>query len=343
MTKFLFIRATLAAAVAALSAAKLSADVVTTKSGARIVGKVSKIDAGAVSMSTDFAGDLTIKQSEVVSIATDGPVAVRLASGTRLDGTISGQTGALQIAGPDGTLTTTVDKISASWPAGEGDPALERHWKYEATVDINGTSGNKNQLGTAAGFEAKLVTPEDALDFIAAYNRQVADGVKSADKFRAGVDYSNQFAPPYSWYVRDEAGFDRVMDIKFYDTAAAGLGRDFIKTPAETLTGRAGIAYRYDGYNNPRTPAVNSAALDFEILHDFKTPRWEMGNKLALVPALSNLSEVIVTHDSFYQVPLNDPSWKLRVGVSNDYNGKPGPGIKRLDTTYYTRLIMDLP
>jgi hypothetical protein len=29
------------------------------------------------------------------------------------------------------------------------------------------------------------------------------------------------------------------------------------------------------------------------------------------------------------------------MGVSNDYSSRPGAGIKRLDTTYYTRLLLD--
>ena len=45
-----------------------SADIVETKNGARIVGKVTKIDGGKVYVTTDYAGDLTIKQSEVTGI-----------------------------------------------------------------------------------------------------------------------------------------------------------------------------------------------------------------------------------------------------------------------------------
>ena len=53
------------------AAARVSADVVETKNGARIVGKVTKIDAGTVEVATDFAGELKIKQSEVTAITTD--------------------------------------------------------------------------------------------------------------------------------------------------------------------------------------------------------------------------------------------------------------------------------
>ncbi len=338
--------ALLCLAISGFGPARLAADAVETKDGSRLVGKITKIDGGVVYISTKYAGDLAVKQSEVTAMATDAPVSVRLSSGTRIDGVVSTTNGTMQIAGQDGTITTTVAKVADSWPAGAEDPAmvaLERHWKYEATVDVNGTSGNKNQLGTSLGFSAKLVTPADALEFYTAYNRQVTDGEKSADQFKAGVDYASNIGDRSTWFVRDEGGYDRIMDIEFYDTAAAGLGYDVVKTAEDTLTGRVGLAYRYDGYDNPFTPTVNSAASDFELAHDLKMTNWELVNKITVVPTLEQFSNVNVTQDSYYQIPLTNPAWKLRMGISNTYDSQPPVGIKRLDTTYYTRLILDLP
>jgi hypothetical protein len=335
---------TLSIAAALAVAPRLSADVVETRNGARIVGKITKIDAGVVYVSTDFAGDLAVKQAEVVALTTDHPVAVRLASGTRMDGPLATSNGTLQIAGQDGTITTTVAKVAASWPAGSKDPevvALERHWKYEATVDINGTSGNHNQLGTDVGFNASLSGLHDALKFYADYNRQKTDGVKSADRFKAGTDYSDNFEDGNSWFVRDEGGFDRIMDERFFDTAAAGYGYDLVKTKADKLTARLGLAYRYVGYESPATPAISSAAGDVEIAHDLKLFKWEIGNKLSYVPAFDNFRNYTVTQDSFFQIPLAVATWKLRLGVANNYESIPPPRIQRLDTSYYTRLILD--
>ena len=79
------------------------------------------------------------------------------------------------------------------------------------------------------------------LQLYTAYNRQETDGAESADQFKAGADYADNFTTRQSWYVKDEAGFDHVNDITFYDIAAGGLGYDFIKQKDnETLTGRAG-------------------------------------------------------------------------------------------------------
>jgi hypothetical protein len=319
------------------------ADVVETKNGARIVGKVTKIDAGSVSVDTDFAGTLAIKQSEVTSITTDAPVSVRLASGTRIDGKVSGTAGAVTVTGADGTVSTTVDKVAASWSAGGKDPqiaALERGWAYEAHVDIAGKNGNKSQLGTSAGVRATLAGVSDKLVFYTDYDRQTTDGQKSADQFKAGVDYSSNFSGKNSWYVRDEGGFDRIKDIQFYDVAAFGLGYDLIKAAKETLTGRLGLSFRNENYRNPLTPDVNAAGLDVGINHSLTFDSAQLVNRVSYVPSFDDFSNFRLTHESFLELPIAASQWKLRLGINNDYNSKPGKGVDKLDTGYFTRLVL---
>jgi putative salt-induced outer membrane protein YdiY len=337
--------ALLVVALIAAAAPRLAADVVVTIDGSRIVGKVSKIHAGVVFVSTDYAGDLQIKQAKVVSITTDKPVAVRLDSGTRIDGVVTtAPSGAVQVAGADGVVTTAVPKVASSWAAGTEDPdvvALRRHWAFEADVDINGKTGNTSQLGTDLGFRAKLIGPTDTLQFYSAYNRQVTGGQKSADQFKAGIDYEDNFTDRTSWYVRDEAGFDRVMDIRFSDVAASGLGYDVIKIPnKETLTFRAGISYRYDEYIIPQTANVSAVGADFEIEHQLKLHNLTLSNRLAFVPEFQDTSNFIINHESAVEIPLSVPWWHLKVGLQNDYNSKPGAGVHKLDTTYFTRLVL---
>ena len=47
------------------------ADLVETKNGSRLTGTVTKVDAGAITLVTDYAGTLSIKQSEVVRFETE--------------------------------------------------------------------------------------------------------------------------------------------------------------------------------------------------------------------------------------------------------------------------------
>ncbi len=328
---------------AALLALRAQADVVETNNGARLVGEIEKIADGNIIMKTAYADVITIKQSDVTSIATDQPIAVRLESGTVLEGTLTTDNGAVQIAGSDGRLSTSVDRIAATWPAGGTDPritALERTWAYEAAVDITGKSGNSEQLGTQLSGRATLKTDRDTLQFYTAYNRQVTDSVKAADEFKAGVDYANNFSGKKSWYVRDEGGFDRVKDIDLYNVAAVGLGYDIIKEENHLLTVRTGISYRYEGYGNPAAEDVSSAGLDLGLNHEWTFENSRIVNRLSIVPTFDDFSNFRLTHESFYEVPLAAPAWKLRLGISNDYNSEPGPGVEELDTSYFTRLVL---
>lgn len=339
------------ALAAAFAATTVMADVIVTKNGARIVGQVTKIEDGKIHVATDFAGDIVVKQSEVTGLTTDAPINVRLASGTTLQGTVTTGVEGIVISGADGQLSTQVEKVATTWAAGAEDPQVvklreelaskERKWAYEVALDVNGKSGNKSQLGTQVSARATLKTPEDTLQFYTAYNRQETDNVKSADQFNAGVDYANNFAGRKSWYVRDEIGFDRVKDIELYNIAAAGLGYDFIKEDKHLLTGRSGLSFRYEGYKNPVTEDVKSIGLDFGLNHEWEFADSKLVNRLSYVPAFEDFGSFTIKHESYYEVPLTNPKWKLRVGISNDYNSQPGTGVEKLDTAYFTRLVLN--
>jgi hypothetical protein len=255
--------------VAAFCTLRLAADVVETASGARFVGKITRIHAGIVTIDTGDVGEINVKQTLVTSITTDHPVAVKVADGASIVGVVSpSPAGGIRITNAKGSFETPVAKVIASWVVGEEDPdlvALRRKWSYEAGADINGRTGTHTQAGTALMYRAKLTGPDDTFQYYANYLRQETDDQVSADQFKGGVDYADNFTPLRSWYVRDEGGFDRVNQITFFDVAASGYGYDFIKETGHVLTGRAGLSYRYDRYSTRNTPSLSSAGGDFEM------------------------------------------------------------------------------
>jgi hypothetical protein len=334
----------------ALAVRTVSADVVETKDGARLVGKVTQIDGTTVVLETDYAGTVKVKQADVTTITTDTPSNIRLASGTVLQGTLSGKgEGVETIMGPDGSIQTTVSKVITIWAPTAKDPeivALQRAWAYDAAVDIAGKTGNTSQYGTALSFRATLNGPTDKLQFYTGYNHQVTEGEASADQFKAGIDFQSNFSKRTSWYLRDEAGFDRIKLIDFQNVAAAGLGYDFLKKPKWEFTGRLGLAHRFESYRmDPLTlltkEDVNSAGLDVGLFHSIELKSFTMVNRISYVPAFNDFSDFRFFHESYIQLPLQSPMWKLRLGLTNDYTSKPAVGLKEMDTTYYTRLVLN--
>lgn len=349
------LRALLALVCAVAFAGFATADVVETKSGARLVGKVTKIEGGNVLLATDYAGDLTIKQSEVTGITTDAPVFVRLASGTVLQGTVAADADGIKIHGSDGALATKVEKVTATWGADGEDPQIvalkkevasrERKWAFQTNVDLTGNSGNTTSTGLAAGFVATLASPQDALKFYASTNYATSEDStgatnKTADEIKGGVDYSSFFSERRGWFVRQELERDNVEDVDLRSTTDAGFTFKHIKTDTHQLTSRLGLGYRFESYGSgaENKGAVLSTGLNNTV---------KFGDRMSLVtdfqflPAIDDFADYRFVHDSAFEIPLTGDFWKLRIGLNNQYNSRPQAGRDELDTTYYTRLVLN--
>ena len=95
------------AALCALAPAA-RADTVTLKDGSVIHGKIQGITGGVITLSTGFAGDLSIKQDQVASLATDDAVFVKTTNNSAILGQVAPENGSLVFSSPSGRNTVTV-------------------------------------------------------------------------------------------------------------------------------------------------------------------------------------------------------------------------------------------
>jgi putative salt-induced outer membrane protein YdiY len=333
-----------------IAAGLLRADVVETRDGARLVGKVTKIDGGKVFLTTTYAGDLEIKQSEVTGMTTEGPVFVRLDSGTTVQGKVVLESGgAIVVSGADGELRTRMDKVAATWPTSGEDPAVtamkkaavekERRWAYQVGIDVTGKSGNSSSSGVATSFVATLASPQDKLKFYGSYNYAKADGRKSIDESKGGIDYSSFFGDRMGWFVRSELQQDKIALVDLRSTTDFGLTYRFVKNPQQELTGRLGAGYRFENFTNHTSN--KGAVLSFGLFHSYQFGKSALlTTDLQYLPAASDFADYRFVHDSGLELPLAASLWKIRFGVNNQYNSRPQSGRENLDTTWYTRLLL---
>jgi len=327
-----------------LGISPLGADTVETTDGSKMQGKILKVDSGVIEIDTPYAGILKIKQASVASFTTDAPVSVRFSDGNTVIGKVVGGSGEIKVAGGSVSATGTIGNVTAAWLPGQDSPevrqmkAQERKWKFEASADVLGKSGNSDSLAASLGFRATLVGPKDKLGFYASYARAEQNSNTTANQAKGGVDYSSNFSDKYSWYVREEIGTDKIQGLDFYSNTAAGLGFDWLKTDKQVLTVRTGLAYRYESYNNGTD--VSAPALDLALIHDYTAGTWKIGNRLTFLPTFEDFGVYRIIHDSFFETPIASGPWKIRVGLANDFNSEPLPGKKDLDTTYYTKFVL---
>ena len=114
---------------------------------------------------------------------------------------------------------------------------------------------------------------------------------------------------------------------------------DLINEDHQSLVVRSGVGYRYTSFSNGNENE-SSPTLDFGLAHTYKyKDAFSMENDISYVPSFDDFGNYRVVHDSGIEIPVGSgDQWKIRMGVKNEYHSQPAVE-KKLDTTYYTRMI----
>jgi putative salt-induced outer membrane protein YdiY len=323
-------------------------DHIETLDGGILTGKITSISETSITLSTAYAGDLTIQRDKIKGFDTEKAVFVRLKSGTTVKGQVhhTGD-GQLVITGQDLTMTTRALSIAESWQPQDSDPqqirsekereALKRKWSYQAGLDIVGRQGNSDQFGASVTLGATLKSTVDTLKFYASLDKESQAGIDTANEIIFGSEYTAYFTDPWGWYVRGEVERDDFENIELRTLVGAGLNYRVFKEETHSLELRTGLGYRYESFTDGSTQ--DSPTLDFGLAHAWQFVDWaDMTNNLTYTPAINDFGDYLLTHDSGINIPLGlSQYWNLRFGLRNDYKSLPAIGRKSLDTSYYSR------
>jgi putative salt-induced outer membrane protein YdiY len=239
-------------------------------------------------------------------------------------------------------LETSPAKVAAAWTPGAEDPESirnRREWRYEASVDLTGKSGNTEKYRLGTSFDAVLKGPNDALAFFFEYEQAEDEGNKTEDRMAGGGSYESFFSEVLGWYVRTELETDPIDNIDLRASTGAGLSYRLIKKDHQTLVARTGLGYRYTAFDD-HSEAESSATLDFGLAHSYRFGEYfKMKNDLTFVPATDDFANYRIVHDSGVEIPVGSgENWKLRMGIKNEYESE-STAEKKLDTSYYTKMI----
>lgn len=327
------------------------ADRIELVDGSVVNGKLLSAEKGLFRFETKFAGVMVIAQEHIRNFQTDDVVNVGLKAGTQVLGTVAPGSTGIVVTAPDGQMSAPAANVVAIWRPGEDSPEmreikaaadkLKRRWAYEASAAINGRTGGSEKFSGALGFKATLESTDDKLVFNGAINRAEENGNKTADDWKAGVDYSAFFTGKSVWYARTELSKDKIKNIDLRSNSAFGIGRKLRKNDKQDLEVRFGLGYIYETYAGT-TPDFSSAGLDIALLNK-QTLGWAtMNNSLTYTPSFKDFANYRILHETTFDLPIQAGDfWKLRMGVNNDYQSQPAGSAAKLDTTYFTALILN--
>ena len=332
-----------------LSGFSLAADRIELTDGSVIMGKLLSAEGGKFKVETAFAGTIEIAQDKIQNFSTAEAVNVRLTAGSAVLGKVEATGRSITIAADGWTMSATPAKVTAVWRAGTDSPATrlakeaaakaERKWAYEAGVAIAGRNGTSNKFGGALTLKATLESAQDKLIFALGAEKADDNGVETANRQTASVDYSAFFSDKTVWYVRSALEKDAIKALDYRSTTGFGLGRKLIKKKQQDLELRLGVNYLFESYANG--VKFDAPGLNVSLIHAYYFKSSQMNNVLTYNPAFTEFANYRFHHETSFETPLAASQWKLKLGVSNDYLSKPQPGIEAWDTLYFTSLILN--
>ena len=325
------------------------ADRIELTNGSVVLGKIVSAEGGKFKVETDFAGTVEIKQDKIKDFSTDEVVNVSLATGSTVLGQVTPTDSGIKVTANNGELAAGTAQVAAVWRKDAESPTARiarefaaksaRKWAYEASVAINGRTGPSEKFAAALGFKATLAGNTDKLIFAVAAERAKDNGITTADRQFGGVDYSNFYTPDNGWYVRSSLEKDKIKLLDLRSSSGFGLSRKLVHTPREELQFRLGVNYLYESYSNNTN--YSSPGLDVGFLNTYHFGNAQLTSSLTYTPAFKNFSNYRIHHESALELPLTAALWKLKLGLSNDYQSIPPAGVERLDTLYFTSLILN--
>jgi putative salt-induced outer membrane protein YdiY len=165
------------------------------------------------------------------------------------------------------------------------------------------------------------------------------DSIEISNQTVGGIDYETYFKERHSLYARVELENDRIRKIDFRATGAAGYGYYFLKKPYHTLRARTGLMARHETFRDEASDFT--VGLDLGASHMYRFANaWKVTNDVIYTPSIEEYRNYRIYHESAFEIPLvASEIWKLRLGVSNDYNSAPAANQEYLDTAYFARLV----
>ncbi len=332
-----------AAGIAAVSLLFFAnADTVMTTNGSTLTGTIKTIHQGIVTLTTDYAGDIQIKQEFVARILTDEPVLARNTT-NYLDAATSEK---LDLSAEAGI------PVKTAYRSGDPDPDAPKppkHWAFSAGVNLNGKSGNTESFGVGLIGDAVYTSGNHLLKLYGRYDYERVDGTLQTKLLNFGEDYEYRLCPMSGVYARNDNLQNEMQNIKWRTYNAAGYSVYLWRNMDEhgnaidsTLRLRLGLGYEYSMYyeqDGQEDVDEESVSLDSGLWFRQRLCKDTYWNtEITFEPSLENSDHMYARHESRLEFPFFFAGVKQEMGILNEYVSDPGDDKEKVDTFWFIRL-----
>ena len=302
-------------------------DVVTTKSGDRLVGEIKRVEKDVLTLETPYSDvDFKIEWEDVTSLESKRQFIVETFDGRRLTGSLSldpDKKPVVQIAGtgvPLAEIAVVQPFERAFWS--RWDTALDFGYSMTRT-----NSAKQLSLGTNTSYR-----DERYVDVIFAniFNSS-QDNAPDTKRWDLGNDFRRLLGN--RWYANTTQDFlnseEQGLDLR--TTIGGGGGRYLLRSSSQYLSAGAGLAWTNEHYTDPLLPNKDSAEAYFGS--EFMTEKLKITDlitRLTYYPSLTIDDRYRLAYR--FDLDFNLPGdWYFRFGLFDNYDNQPPQGFSAND------------
>ena len=315
----------------AIPAANSLADEVVLANGDKLTGTIVKVEAGKLTLKTEYAGAIEILIDKVKKIVTDNPVEIHLTGGEVLKGKIrTTAEGKLAVEpSPDRAASTVeMNKVVAINPPPK-PPA-----KLTGNIALGGSlqTGNTDRRSFAAAADASIRGERDRFGVRFLFNYAEEKDEVTARNLYGALKYDYFFTKKFYGYLGLEMLKDRFKDLNLRTIVGPGVGYQIWDDPIKFLLFEAGITY----YSEDRRTAEDDSWVAARLAGNFRytlSKFLTFSDRLEIYPSLANANDFTLRNEAAILSPIG-AGWSLKLANILEYDNDPPRNVSKTDLTW---------
>ena len=315
------------------------ADEIHLKNGDRMTGKVINMENEKLVIKTSYAGEITIKWSEISTLKTDEPIRVVLSDETSLKGfTKPAESGKMKIK--MGKIVETV-----SFDLNEVRSLNPKPKTVEPTVKIKGhinaglniAKGNSDSATHHLDGEFVARTKKNRYTLGVEYNRSEEKGDKTANNALGSLKYDHFLNE--KWFLYSNASFEKddFKDLNLRTGLGVGAGYQFLETQSTNLSLETGLAYVNVDYDQGTDSSYPAGRWSLNLDRYFFDKIVQFFHFHEGFVGFEDPDEIFIRSRTGLRLPIYK-NINVTTQYNVDWDKSPKPGLEKVDEIYLLTL-----
>ena len=315
------------------------ADEIHLKNGDRMTGKVIRMEESKLFFKTSYAGEISVKWTEISNLKTDEPIQVILSDETSLKGvTKPAEEGKMKLR--MGKIVETVSfDLSTVKSINPKPKAEEPAVTLKGRVNVGTTKTSGNSETEAQHLDGQFVarTAKSRYTVAAEFNHEKDNGEKTVNNALGSGKYDHFLTKKWFLYANTSFEKDEFKDLNLRTALGMGAGYQFLETPLTNLSLESGPTYvneDFDEGEDNSYPAVRWA-LDFD--HYFYKKIIQFFHFHEGFQGIEETEDLFIRSRTGIRVPVYN-NFETTLQYNYDWDKSPKPGREKADEMYLLTL-----